>query len=801
MKAILSVVVAAMALSVSAAVDYYVAAGGNDANDGLSPATAKATIAAAYIAMTNGTAEATAGNRLIVGAGEFDMPSETIVLANGQSVVGSGRESTRLNVTSVHSQFALTSSDCTLRSFEIDFKSMDMKNIAETNTELSGALANNPKGMITDLSIVNYKTTWHGTLLRYEDAASSPVVSNCVIRNFHITYRRPLIDIKAADAPVITHTSFIDGTCGPTYWTPGTIRVDNTSTKLLVRNCQFLRVANNQDTHSGKYATGTISGNAKSTLENCSFIDCRFVGNAFATNDLTWVNLCGPVIKFGNVVNTLVYGCTNQTGQLQPCRAGNYSYCASEQLLEGEGNVQITSETIDFQYAEGDRYIPVSGPTVNAAVELDWMAGSTDIRGRDRVEGTAPDIGCYEYYTPRTIYVSTDGDDENDGLSLDTAKATVAGGYEVLTNGNSEATYGDRLHIAEGEFIFPDHSIVLENGQSMTGSGAGTILKLPADMTQVVASNVYKKGMIVMKSRDAKLEGLTVDFNNVPLALGGALFQNPDGKISDCIFTGYTKPKYMRMYGTSMIFFDNNTVAPMFRRCKFLNGVSPHIGSIVYVNSEASPIFDGCSFTDFTGGHSLGAVWVRNQNSATVVRNCLFARFEMSWSNNSAQYTQVIYTDQSKSAVLVDNCTIVDCVVSGWDAAVKANYSNRIFPITGKATVSNTLIYNIKRADGTQIPDCGSTYWCRNFNRSASDYGLSGENNILLSPGSLRFRKPWKGDYTVVSGPTVDVAVELDWMTAAKDLLGRDRVIGGAPDIGCYEFDPKELLGMQVIFR
>ena len=26
-------------------------------------------------------------------------------------------------------------------------------------------------------------------------------------------------------------------------------------------------------------------------------------------------------------------------------------------------------------------------------------------------------------------------------------------------------------------------------------------------------------------------------------------------------------------------------------------------------------------------------------------------------------------------------------------------------------------------------------------------------------------------------------------------------VIGGAPDIGCYEFDPKELLGMQVIFR
>ena len=115
--------------------------------------------------------------------------------------------------------------------------------------------------------------------------------------------------------------------------------------------------------------------------------------------------------------------------------------------------------------------------------------------------------------------------------------------------------------------------------------------------------------------------------------------------------------------------------------------------------------------------------------------------------------------------------------------------------------MSNTLIYNIKRADGTQIPDCGSTYWCRNFNRSASEYGLGGENNILLSPGSLRFRKPFKGDYTVVSGPTVDAGVALDWMTGAKDLLGRARIIGTGPDIGCYEFDPKELLGMQVIFR
>ena len=109
----------------------------------------------------------------------------------------------------------------------------------------------------------------------------------------------------------------------------------------------------------------------------------------------------------------------------------------------------------------------------------------------------------------------------------------------------------------------------------------------------------------------------------------------------------------------------------------------------------------------------------------------------------------------------------------------------------------NTLVYGCTNHLGGAV-SCRET---SAYSYCAHDAKLDGENNILLSPGSLRFRKPFKGDYTVVSGPTIDAAVELDWMTAAKDILGRARVIGSKPDIGCYEFDPKELLGMQVIFR
>ena len=95
-----------------------------------------------------------------------------------------------------------------------------------------------------------------------------------------------------------------------------------------------------------------------------------------------------------------------------------------------------------------------------------------------------------------------------------------------------------------------------------------------------------------------------------------------------------------------------------------------------------------------------------------------------------------------------------------------------------------------------------TTYLSEEEAKKAYNYlELGGENNILLTEGALKFRKPAKDNYTVVSGPTINAGEPLSWHAGAKDLLGRDRVIGGAPDIGCYEFDPKEIPGTRVILR
>ena len=47
---------------------------------------------------------------------------------------------------------------------------------------------------------------------------------------------------------------------------------------------------------------------------------------------------------------------------------------------------------------------------------------------------------------------------------------------------------------------------------------------------------------------------------------------------------------------------------------------------------------------------------------------------------------------------------------------------------------------------------------------------------------------------------TIDAGETLSWHSGAKDLFGRDRVIGVAPDIGAFEYDFDEK-GAALMFR
>ncbi len=85
-------------------------------------------------------------------------------------------------------------------------------------------------------------------------------------------------------------------------------------------------------------------------------------------------------------------------------------------------------------------------------------SGDTDLDGNPRAVGDPTDIGCYEYspdYVPTTkdIYVAEDGDDANDGLTGETALATIGAAY-------AQATDGTHIVVGPGTFVLSDTLVI-----------------------------------------------------------------------------------------------------------------------------------------------------------------------------------------------------------------------------------------------------------------------------------------------------------------------------------------------------
>ena len=134
------------------------------------------------------------------------------------------------------------------------------------------------------------------------------------------------------------------------------------------------------------------------------------------------------------------------------------------------------------------------------------------------------------------------------------------------------------------------------------------------------------------------------------------------------------------------------------------------------------------------------------------------------------------------AASRVENCSIVGNVSLGSNAPVGItggrNNNAGLTYNEVKGTVVNTIIFGNRNATGVYDAYTGT------YDHCASAQELSGKSNQRLA--AIDFDADWR----VQSGPTVDAGKELDWMATGLDLEGKDRVINGVPDLGCYEFLP-----------
>ena len=776
-----------------AATDYYVAADGNDENSGLSATEAKATIAAAYMAMTNGTPEATAGNRLIVGEGEWFSADigHTLVLSNGWSLIGqNGRESTVFIASNADFRFfSLDSADSSVRGITFDFN-------RDNDVNYKSEAVYNPKGTIADCEFRNFYSTctWGSSgMIRigFNSVTCAPIITNCVFRNNRNCYNGPSCirtDVGAKNF-LIVDCSFIDNVSGTSNISAsGTLHFYRA--QGTVRNCMFLR-STVYGSNAGASIVSAGTASAKMFVENCSFINCTISGFA----DAGVLGLSGSANSGYTaelyVKNCLAWGNTNKAAGAYVSFITNtfarasvsFSKCASETVPEDGDNIALTPSNFTWQCAAEDRYIPASGPSIDAGATLDWMSGAVDIRGKARVNGVAPDIGCYEYHEPNKYYVAKDGDDANDGHTRATAKASIEAGLALLSD------VDETLFIGDGEWTVSS-TIALSNGWSVVGeNGHGMVTLKPASRITLFA----------LESSGAAARGMTIDFSgfNYNVLGTGALAVNPRGRFVGCVVKDYATYNGATG-GNALVKIDNSSAVCDFVDCLFKSCSVQYRSAVFYIRNGKAD-FQNCSFVDCMGIAKEGKKHFNRgiiycEGSASGIRNCLFLRCGVYDEGIDVVGKANVVNFARNSGGVIENCTFIDCGVSGGGPGGAVGVLNS----TGNGgVVKNTLAYGCTNSFGAANLKIGEM----TYTHCASDEPLAGDGNIVVGEGDIKFRKPWKGDYTVQSGPTVNAGMELDWMSGATDLLGRPRVIGGAPDIGCFEFDPSEIKGTTIVVR
>ncbi len=99
----------------------------------------------------------------------------------------------------------------------------------------------------------------------------------------------------------------------------------------------------------------------------------------------------------GCVVSTILYNNTGVLGLSDNYYGGSYSNCCLWPLPIVESHTDcVTSQPLFVDAAGGNFRLTANSPCRDAGLYQEWMAGATDLDGRNRVVGGGVDIGAYE---------------------------------------------------------------------------------------------------------------------------------------------------------------------------------------------------------------------------------------------------------------------------------------------------------------------------------------------------------------------------------------------------------------------
>ncbi len=432
------------------------------------------------------------------------------------------------------------------------------------------------------------------------------------------------------------------------------------------------------------------------------------------------------------------------------------------------------------------------------------------------------------------IYVSTDGDDSNDGFSPETAMKTI---HEAIYRIAADSLNMRTVHIMPGSYSRTDNQqtfpIALKSWVKVQGSGIDTttvigephpniphgygsadfifvsymepvISILDMSVTSRYSNNsnailIYKSGSLNLAN--VRIHDVMVDY--VPAILGAM------SSVHDSIWENVTVENIVSSLSglVSMYVSDSPTgemtaMSGRLTNCTFQNAISTYVSSSVWSPSLVSFHADkrlefvNCTFSNLTmfddnsRAIQIGSVQFPQQQNIYTFSNCLI-------SNNSSQGGVMLVGSSNNPRLDFINCTFagnqgdaytlmvngeVNIVNSIFDNdtpyQIKVNPMDYMMAEQTNLTIDHSLIKD--GVDGIQpFPVPGNTI---NFLSSS----FSG--NPLFA-GGFNIHDPLY--YSLSAGsPCIDMGTPhiIELALPPYDLAGNWRVWNDRIDIGCYEF-------------